>query len=940
MDDIGQDNVDEPIILPQPPQALKRSVRTKIRKPSLQGDGGGHRFAATRKGKVFTAAPDRYIPGEEHPPSSTSLTDHETHDPASIIRTTSPPSGLHDNDEPDAPWNDRPSSYSEESAIYDSYIDSGPTPDTEEIASAYTYSDAYGNAPEAEPQHTPQANDGRAPQSLEALQRQQYPQQRPPEQAAPQLPSQQTPLQHPSPQPYYQNLGVPPQNQQIPPARSPSPGSVSEAHSEQSTTPSTASAKLRSQKEKEKEKKGGLFGKAKWGGDKKDKPKGATSDRESTKEKEKESGFFGSLFGGGKKKQEDTGLGHGSGPATAAALLGQSRSSKPQQHNQNQQHPLASPNGDPNFGGPGFGYARYPIHVERAVYRLSHIKLANPRRPLHEQVLISNLMFWYLGIINKPTTPPATPSPAPAPAAAEGAAPVQQSAVAQNQGGPQPSAPQVVPPNQPSDYSQQHQQGPQQDHRGAEYHQQQAQARPAAPNAGPAAEREREQEPYSQPQPNGAPPTSPPPSSRREREREAPTGGRKNKSGDSGSNPKEQGSSRRKAEMPVKGPQYGMGMVIEQEAYDRQSQREQKNHNHGHNNHSPSGRPPIVHSPASGYAPSEAGSAGAPAPRTRTKPPTGPPSNQSQQQQYYDPTGAVAPNGNLYDPSNPDAVDSSPRNAARSPPPITRHPPSRSTPSSLPPGAMPPMQQSQAGIRAVPRAQSNVNASDNDDALLDQYYQPSSQPQQQQQPPYRSQSVPPREAPQPRSPPPQQPAAHRTPSYGSETSNANGRPKTSPTTESSGSGKLQGRSLSASAVGSDAQAGSRRSRSPPRGGPENPSEGASGAPRTRSRSRTREEGLPNTTTPPPPPALPSSISIPPGARGGDRQQRGGPPRSPEEEDIPLSVNQQRQREQQQYQQQQLQQQHYAQTGQLYQYQYQQPQQQPQPQSQDWNYARR
>ncbi|KAG2218864.1 hypothetical protein INT45_011288, partial [Circinella minor] len=43
---------------------------------------------------------------------------------------------------------------------------------------------------------------------------------------------------------------------------------------------------------------------------------------------------------------------------------------------------------------------RLPIHVERAVYRLSHMKLANPRRPLHQQVVISNFMFWYLSIIN------------------------------------------------------------------------------------------------------------------------------------------------------------------------------------------------------------------------------------------------------------------------------------------------------------------------------------------------------------------------------------------------------------------------------------------------------------------------------------------------------------------------------------------------------------
>ncbi|KAI8598341.1 hypothetical protein EDD21DRAFT_382768 [Dissophora ornata] len=46
-------------------------------------------------------------------------------------------------------------------------------------------------------------------------------------------------------------------------------------------------------------------------------------------------------------------------------------------------------------------YNRLPIHVERAIYRLSHVKLANPRRPLHEQVLISNMMFWYLGVIQQ-----------------------------------------------------------------------------------------------------------------------------------------------------------------------------------------------------------------------------------------------------------------------------------------------------------------------------------------------------------------------------------------------------------------------------------------------------------------------------------------------------------------------------------------------------------
>lgn len=45
--------------------------------------------------------------------------------------------------------------------------------------------------------------------------------------------------------------------------------------------------------------------------------------------------------------------------------------------------------------------SRMPIQIERAIYRMSHVKLANPRRPLHEQVLISNMMFWYLGVVQQ-----------------------------------------------------------------------------------------------------------------------------------------------------------------------------------------------------------------------------------------------------------------------------------------------------------------------------------------------------------------------------------------------------------------------------------------------------------------------------------------------------------------------------------------------------------
>ncbi|KAJ2495028.1 hypothetical protein GGI11_008585, partial [Coemansia sp. RSA 2049] len=46
------------------------------------------------------------------------------------------------------------------------------------------------------------------------------------------------------------------------------------------------------------------------------------------------------------------------------------------------------------------GNNRLPIHIERAIYRLASIKLANPRRPLLQQVLLSNMMFWYLELIN------------------------------------------------------------------------------------------------------------------------------------------------------------------------------------------------------------------------------------------------------------------------------------------------------------------------------------------------------------------------------------------------------------------------------------------------------------------------------------------------------------------------------------------------------------
>ncbi|PWN50557.1 hypothetical protein IE53DRAFT_88776 [Violaceomyces palustris] len=107
-------------------------------------------------------------------------------------------------------------------------------------------------------------------------------------------------------------------------------------------------------------------------------------DREREKSERDSSSFLGALFGS-KKKGQDEGLSaaprHVNGQITAGSLLDRSAAGA--------------------YGKGPLTYYRYPIHIERAVYRLSHIKLANPRRPLYEQVLISNLMFWYLSIINR-----------------------------------------------------------------------------------------------------------------------------------------------------------------------------------------------------------------------------------------------------------------------------------------------------------------------------------------------------------------------------------------------------------------------------------------------------------------------------------------------------------------------------------------------------------
>ncbi|KAL9029664.1 MAG: hypothetical protein Q9196_002130 [Gyalolechia fulgens] len=90
--------------------------------------------------------------------------------------------------------------------------------------------------------------------------------------------------------------------------------------------------------------------------------------------KEKDSGIFSSIFGGGKKK---AGL-------DAGGKKGMSRSLSPEPPAR-----ILKPDVD-------YSWTRFSILEERAIYRMAHIKLANPRRALHSQVLLSNFMYSYL----------------------------------------------------------------------------------------------------------------------------------------------------------------------------------------------------------------------------------------------------------------------------------------------------------------------------------------------------------------------------------------------------------------------------------------------------------------------------------------------------------------------------------------------------------------
>jgi hypothetical protein len=399
------DDEDAPIIQMKPGQIVRRAARTRIRKPGQLVEPGGSRFGGpkqARPGSGISTDPSGYA-NESNEHMRNAYDDEER-------RRASPPSdddddmysaesggpGLEEN--MDSLNYRRPSNGStEESAIYDSYVDSSNDTSVESSTTSLSmdgsseyggpshseYADVERESQWEEPERTPTESmyrdPGRAAILGDTTQRHGNPPS-PPETVRAESYKKENPYEqlYKNPPPQVPTAPVP--TQKVEPVRV-------EASPARRIERQQSTESLKKAKEDEKKKRGGFFSSKK---DKDSKPK-----KEGKKEKE---GFLGSLFGSKKKAEEPAPLKFSAaGPAAAAALLGTSKSAKSLGLIPMTGHSPTSPGFSP--------YARYPIHVERAIYRLSHIKLANPRRPLYEQVLISNLMFWYLGIINKPQTP-------------------------------------------------------------------------------------------------------------------------------------------------------------------------------------------------------------------------------------------------------------------------------------------------------------------------------------------------------------------------------------------------------------------------------------------------------------------------------------------------------------------------------------------------------
>lgn len=97
--------------------------------------------------------------------------------------------------------------------------------------------------------------------------------------------------------------------------------------------------------------------------------------RRSSGDKKEKDGIFSSIFGGGRKKHSSEGHHH----------------RKNSSRNLSPDPPVRELRADVDYP-----WTRFSILEERAIYRMAHIKLANPRRALYSQVLLSNFMYSYL----------------------------------------------------------------------------------------------------------------------------------------------------------------------------------------------------------------------------------------------------------------------------------------------------------------------------------------------------------------------------------------------------------------------------------------------------------------------------------------------------------------------------------------------------------------
>ncbi|CAG8269994.1 unnamed protein product [Penicillium salamii] len=101
--------------------------------------------------------------------------------------------------------------------------------------------------------------------------------------------------------------------------------------------------------------------------------------RTSGDSKKEKDGIFSSIFGGGRKKHSSEG-----------------HHRKHSSRNLSPDPPMRVLRADLDYP-----WTRFSILEERAIYRMAHIKLANPKRALYSQVLLSNFMYSYLAKVQQ-----------------------------------------------------------------------------------------------------------------------------------------------------------------------------------------------------------------------------------------------------------------------------------------------------------------------------------------------------------------------------------------------------------------------------------------------------------------------------------------------------------------------------------------------------------